>query len=82
MPKMNDIRETIRRHIEKEYDAVEDELLFVLDRIMNDLTDHRLLGLPTDNRTSVDTKLIEDVGKKFGCRPGDDADDICKTVLR
>jgi len=78
MSKMNQIRETIRRHLEDEDITCN----YLVDGIMNDLTDHRLIGLPTDVRTSVDTKLIEDVGKKFGCRPGEDADDICRAVLR
>ena len=77
---MNQIRETIRRQLEDDMSPLDADI--TTNEIMNDLIDHRLIGLPTDVRTSVDTKLIEDVGKKFGCRPGEDADDICRAVLR
>ena len=84
MPKMNDISETIRRHVEMfvHNEGAASEVQHLVDYIMNDLIDDRLIGLPTDVRTSVDSRLLEEVGKKFACRPGDDADDICKAVLR
>lgn len=84
MNKQHQISETIRRHVEMfvHNEGAVSEVQHLVDHIMNDLRDDRLIGLPTDVRTSVDSRLMEEVGKKFACRPGDDADDICKTVLK
>ena len=47
----------------------------------NELLDRKLIGLPDGIRTSVDAKMVADLGALLGCRKGDDADDVLKTAI-
>jgi len=54
-------------------------------KMMNDLVDHHLIGLPssadTSSRTSVRCDLVAEIGRRVGCRKGEDADDVLAAVM-